>query len=90
MCKFGGASVKRHMVLSNCRGFLGSLTARGGYLSIEERNKMAKIKLAIQHSNRSGSVKNKFSGVKKLLKASQIPGLTRNVCKGMMFDSSNE
>ena len=79
MCKFGGASVERHMVLSNCRGFLGSLVAKGGYLTVEDRNKMAKIKLAVQHANRSGHVKNKFSGVKKLLKASQSPSLTRNV-----------
>ena len=40
---------------------------------------MAKIKLAVQHSNRSGYVKNKFSGVKKLLRASQSPSLMRNV-----------
>ena len=71
MCKFDGPSVKRHMVLSNCEGFISSLTSAANYLSNEEKKKLVKIKLAVQNRNRSGLVKNKFTGVRKLLKESQ-------------------
>ena len=71
MCKFDGPSVKRHMVLSNCEGFVAFLAAQAGYLSNEDKKKLVKIKLAVQHRNRSGKVKNKFTGVRKLLKESQ-------------------
>ena len=51
MCKFDGPSVKRHMVLTNCKGFVDYLMARAGYLSNEEKKKLVKIKLAVQHRN---------------------------------------
>ena len=74
MCKFDGPSLKRHLALSNCEEFLASLTARGGYVSMQERDTLVKIKLAAQGKNRSGRVNNKFAGIKKLLKASQPLG----------------
>ena len=80
MRKFDGPSVKRHMVLTNCKGFVAYLTSRAGYLSNEEKKKLVKIKLAVQHRNRSGKVKNKFTGVRKLLKESQLLVCVGHVC----------
>ena len=67
------------MVLSNCTGFISSLTARAGYVSMEERATLVKIKLATQSANRSGLVVNKFTGIKKLLKASQSASCMRTL-----------
>lgn len=71
MCKFGGASLKRHLMVTNCSGLLASLTCKGGYCSVKERQSLVKIRLAVHHQNRSGKVRNRFTGIPKLLKESQ-------------------
>lgn len=72
MCKFDGPSLKRHLVVSNCEGLIASLVCRAGYCSAEERKTMVKVKLAVHHQNRSGKVRNRFTGIPKLLKQSQL------------------
>lgn len=74
MIRFGGPSLKRHMLLSNWQGLVEALVARAGYLSVEERTKMKKVKLAVHSQSRSPhgrAVKKKFTGLPKLLKDSQ-------------------
>ena len=72
MVCFGAPSLKRHLLLSNWQGLIEALVAMGGYLSQEDRQKLVKIRLSVQHQNRSTKVQNKFTGIKKLLKDSQI------------------
>ena len=73
MVRFGAPSLKRHLLLSNWQGLVETLVARGGYLSLEDRAQLVKIRLAVQQQNRS-KVKNKFTGIPKLLKSSQLLG----------------
>ena len=77
MVRFGAPSLKRHMLLSNWEGFLSTLAATAGYVSVEERKNLVKIKLAVHSQNRSGKVKKKFTGLPKLLKQSQFLGCLR-------------
>ena len=72
MIRFGAPSLKRHLLLSNWQGLLETLVARAGYLSMEDKQKLVKIRLAVQGQNRSNRVKNKFTGIPKLLKSSQL------------------
>ena len=74
MLKFDAPSMKRHLVLSNCRGFVENLAGLGGYVSQDEKRELCKLKLAVQKRNRSGKVRNRFTGIKELLKASQLLG----------------
>ncbi|CAE6926833.1 unnamed protein product [Symbiodinium sp. CCMP2592] len=75
MIRFGGPSLKRHMLLSNWQDFVESLVARAGYLSVEERKKVKAVKLAVHSKSRSGrAVKKTFTGLPKMLKASQFLG----------------
>ena len=71
MGHFGQLSCKRHVGFSNARSFLESITARGGFLTNEQRELMTKHVLAKQNQNRSRFGKRTFSGVKKNLKQSQ-------------------
>ena len=73
MVRFGAPSLKRHLLLSNWQGLVETLVARAGYLSAEDRQKLVKIRLAVQQQNRS-KVKSKFTGIPKLLKSSQLLG----------------
>ena len=75
MVRFGAPSLKRHLLLSNWQGLVETLVARAGYLSLEDRRKLVQIRLSVQQQNRSSfKAKNKFTGIKKLLKDSQILG----------------
>ena len=75
MIRFGGPSLKRHMLLSNWQGLVEALVARAGYLSVEERKKLTKVKLVVHSQSRSGrKVVKKFTGLPKLLKDSECLG----------------
>ena len=72
MCHFGHKSVKPHLGFSNTRSLLNGIAARAGYLSNSDRENFTKIRLAKHAESKSRHAKT-FTGVRKNLKASQIP-----------------
>lgn len=68
MGKFGGPSPKRHVAWSNDEAFVQELLARGGFMSITERNALGTTKL-VKRGHKNGVPT--FTGCKKLLKNSQ-------------------
>ena len=70
---FGQLSSKRHIGFSNARSLLAAITAKGGYMSVAERENMTKVALATHNSSKSKFGRRTFTGVKKRLKQSQIP-----------------
>ena len=67
MGKFNGPSPKRHLAWSNDCGFVQELVARGGYLSMVERQ--ALLTRLAKRGTKNG--KATFQGVKKTMKKSQ-------------------
>ena len=69
---FGQLSCKRHIGYSNARSLLAAITAKGGYMTVAEREQMTKVALA-EHQTQQVKVwtANFYRGQKKL-KQSQM------------------
>ena len=84
MGKFGGPSPKRHVAWSNDEAFVQELLARGGFMSITERNALGTTKL-VKRGHKNGVPT--FTGCKKLLKNSQSPDCSHysKNCRAVML-----
>ena len=70
---FGQLSCKRHIGYSNARSFFAASTAKGGYMTVAQREEMTRVALAEHKCSRSRFGRRTFTGVKKNLKKSQMP-----------------
>ena len=70
---FGQLSCKRHIGYSNARSLLAAITAKGGYMTVAQREEMTRVALAEHKCSRSRFGRRTFTGVKKNLKKSQMP-----------------
>ena len=78
---FGQLSCKRHIGYSNARSLLAAITAKGGYMTVAEREQMTKVALAEHKRSRSRFGQRTFTGVQKKLKQSQMPDCNYTVNK---------
>lgn len=75
---FGQLSCKRHIGYSNARSLLAAITTTGGYMTVEERERLTKHALAQHNGSRSRYGKRTFTGIQKNLKKSQKPDCNCN------------